>query len=79
MHATIIVAIVFSSIIIIFGIIAGTILTAIRMRHGGVSKKSRERFDEETRMIQEIYHGLTQMEKRVEALETILMGKEKHS
>jgi len=30
-------------------------------------------------MIQEIYHGLTQMEKRVEALETILMGKEKHS
>jgi phage shock protein B len=33
--------------------------------------------DEEAKMIQEIYHGLTQMEARVEALETLLLEKEK--
>ena len=73
MNAIIIVAIVFSSIIIILGMITGTILMAVKMRHGGVSRKSRQHHEEETRMIQEIYHGLTQMEKRVESLETILM------
>jgi len=36
---------------------------------------------DETRMMQEIYHGLSRMEKRVEALETILLErarKDKH-
>jgi len=48
------------------------------MRHGGVSRKGRQRYDEETKMIQEIYHNLSKMEKRVESLETILMeGKDK--
>lgn len=79
MQANIFFVIVFSSIIIIISIIAGTILAGIKMRHGGVSRKSRQRFDEETRMVQETYYSLTQMEKRVEALETILMGKEKDS
>ena len=82
MNAVIIVSIVFSSIIIVFGILAGTILTVIKMRHGGVSRKGRQQYDEETRMIQEIYHNLTKMEKRVESLETILMesqGKETSS
>lgn len=32
---------------------------------------------EETRMIQEIYHGLSKMHKRVEALETLLLDSEK--
>ncbi len=77
MHANIFFVIVFGSIIVLVSIIAGTILALMKMRHGGVSRKSRQRFDEETRMVQEIYHGLTPMEKRVEALETILMGKEK--
>jgi len=78
MNAVIIVSIVFTSIVLIFGILAGTILTIIKMRHGGVSRKSRQRYDEETKMIQEIYHSLSKMEKRVESLETILMeGKEK--
>ena len=82
MNAIIIVAIVFSSIVIVIGMIAGTILMAVKMRNCGVSRKSRQDYEEETRMIQEIYHGLTQMEKRVESLETILMesqGKETSS
>ena len=73
MNAVIIVSIVFTSIVLIFGILAGTILAIIKMRHGGVSRKSRKRYDEETKMIQEIYHNLSNMEKRVESLETILM------
>jgi len=78
MNAVIIVSIVFTSLVLIFGILAGTILTIIKMRHGGVSRKGRKRYDEETKMIQEIYHNLSNMEKRVESLETILMeGKDK--
>ncbi len=78
MNAVIIVSIVFTSIVLIFGIIAGTVLMIIKMRHGGVSRKGRKRYDEETKMIQEIYHNLSSMEKRVESLETILMeGKDK--
>ncbi len=73
MNAVIIVSIVFTSIVLCFGILAGTILTIIKMRHGGVFRKSRRRYEEETKMIQEIYHNLTRMEKRVESLETILM------
>jgi nitrate reductase gamma subunit len=80
MNAVLIVAIVFGSILLALTIIGGTILSAIRLRHGGVSRKSREADSDETRMIQEIYQGLSQMEKRVENLETILMdeyGKER--
>lgn len=40
---------------------------------GGISKKDRTANAEETRMIQDIYHGLSKMEERVETLETILM------
>ena len=82
MYAVFIVGIVFSSIIIIIGMVAGTILMAIKMRHGGVSRKSRQNYAEEAKMIQEIYHGLSEMEKRVESLETILMesqGKDRNS
>jgi phage shock protein B len=81
MYAIFIVGIVFGSIVLAIGIISGTILLAIKWRHGGGSQKSRTRSSEEARMIQEIYRGLSKMEKRVESLETILMdryGKEKH-
>jgi phage shock protein B len=32
---------------------------------------------DETKMVQEIYQGLSDMEERVEALETILLDREK--
>lgn len=82
MFAVFIVGIVFSSIIVIVGMVAGTILMSMKIRHGGVSRKSRRDYAEEAKMIQEIYHGLSQMEKRVESLETILMesqGKDQQS
>jgi phage shock protein B len=65
--------IIFGSLVLILGTICGTILFAIKFRHGGLSSRSREAQGEETRMIQEIYQGLSRMEARVEALETILM------
>lgn len=74
MTAVYIVTIVFTSVILIIAIIAGTILAGFRLRHGGgftaTDKKAR---DEETRMIQEFHQDLARMETRIEALETILM------
>ncbi|MCG8640615.1 MAG: phage shock protein B [Desulfobacterales bacterium] len=46
-------------------------------KSGGLSKKDKQSQAEETKMIQEIYHGLSKMEERVEALETILIESQK--
>ena len=39
--------------------------------------RNQELVDEETRLIQDIYHGLLKMEERVESLETLLLDREK--
>jgi phage shock protein B len=81
MNAVFIVAIVFAGIVIALAVVGGTILMAIKIRHGGLSQSGRQTETDEAGMIQEIYHGLSRMEERVEALETILMdgqGKDKH-
>ena len=43
------------------------------LRKGGGRKRSRAEEAEETEMIQEIYHGMSKMADRVEALETLLL------
>lgn len=68
-----IVGIVFGSLVLALAIVGGTILAIIRTRRGGLSRKSRKNEAEEAKMMQEIFRGLSRMEKRVEALETILM------
>ena len=55
-------------------IIIGIIKAA---KTGGLSKKEKEARAEETRMIQDIYYGLSKMEERVEALETILIERQR--
>ena len=77
MHGAVIVAIVFSGIVLALAVIGGTILIAIKILKGGVSRKSQRYHAEEARMIQEIYQGLSRMEERVESLETILLDREK--
>ena len=77
MTAACIVGIVFSGFILILAIICGTILALFRNRRGGLSRKSRENEAEETKVMQEIFRGLSRMEKRVETLETILMDHKK--
>ena len=73
MNAVLIVAIVFAGIVFSLAVVGGTLLMAIRMRHGGLGRQGRLAETEEAKMIQEIYQGLSRMETRVEALETILM------
>ncbi len=73
MNSIIIVAIVFGSIVTLAGLLCGTVLVFARMRRAGLSTSDRKANNDEAMMIQEIYQGLERMEKRIEALETILM------
>ncbi|MBT3177627.1 MAG: phage-shock protein [Desulfobacula sp.] len=56
--------------LIIIGIIRAS-------KTGGLSKKEKQNHAEETKMIQDIYHGLSKMEERVDALETILIERQR--
>jgi phage shock protein B len=77
MYGAFIVAIVFGGIVLALAIVGSTILVAIKIIKGGLSREGRSRQTEEARMIQEIYQGLSRMEERVEALETILLEQER--
>ena len=74
MSHALIIAIVFGSLVLIPAIIGGTIVLSIRILKGGISRRDQA---EESRVIQEIYQGLSAMEARVEALEAILLDREK--
>jgi phage shock protein B len=74
MKEVLIVAIVFASIVLSLAIIPGAILLAIKFFRGGQSAGAQA---EEAKMIQKIYQSLSHMEQRVEALETILLDREK--
>ena len=73
MHAVLILAIIFGGTILALAVIGGTILMGIKIIKGGFSRQSQQSHAEEARMIQEIYQGLSRMEGRVEALETIIL------
>lgn len=77
MHGVLIVAIVFGGSVLVLAIIGSTILMAIKILKGGLSRKGQKVQTEEARMIQEIYQGLSRMEGRVEALETIILDRER--
>ncbi len=73
MHVTLMLAIIFGGAVLALAIIGSTILMGLKIIRGGVSRKTRKLQSDEARMIQEIYQGLSQMEKRVESLETIIL------
>lgn len=77
MQGAAIVSIVFGGMVLALAIIGGTILMAIKILKGGVSRKNQNKQAEEARLIQEIYQGFARMEERVEALETILLDQDK--
>jgi len=77
MNMVLILAIIFGGSILALAIIGSTILMAIKIFKGGVSRKGQKLESEEARVIQEIYQGLSNMEKRVEALETIILDRER--
>ena len=74
MKEALIVAIVFGSFVLIPAVIGGTILMSIKLLKGGTSRKDQA---EDSKIFQEIYQGLSRLEKRVEALETILLDQNK--
>ena len=75
MHAIMIVAIVFGGTVLALAIIGSTIIMAIKIIKGGLSRTGQKSQTEETRIIQELYDGLSKMEQRVEALETIILDR----
>lgn len=78
MTSVIVVAIVFGSILTFAALVCGTILAIVKTRQSGLSKGAGQSQSDEAKVIQEIFHGLSRMEERIEALETILMeGQEK--
>ena len=77
MHGVLVLSIIFGGAILILAIIGSTILMAIKIIKGGVSRKGQNIQTDEARMIQEIYQGLSRMEERVEALETIILDRER--
>ena len=77
MHGFFIVTVVFAGIVLALAVIGGTILMAIKIIKGGGSRKDQKHLAEEARMVQEIYQGLSGLEKRLDSLETILFDREK--
>jgi phage shock protein B len=73
MTSVLVVALVFGSILTFAALICGTILALAKMRQSGLSKGTKNSRTDEAKIIQEIYQGLSKMEERIEALETILM------
>jgi hypothetical protein len=58
-------------------IVGSTILMAIKILKGGVSRDEQKKQSEEARIIQEIYQGLSKMEERMDALETIILDRDR--
>jgi len=73
MEGAFIVSIIIGGVVLALAVIGGTVLLAIRIIRGDASPEGRRRAAEEAGMVQEIYQGLSDMEKRVESLETILL------
>jgi phage shock protein B len=80
MHGAIIVGICIGGAILLIATLGLILIGIIRAaKTGGISKKDRQTHADETKMIQDIYNGLSKMEERIEALETILIERQKKS
>ena len=75
MNTVLIFMIIFGGSILALAIIGSTILMAIKIIKGETSRKGQRLESEEAKMIQEIYQGLSKMENRLEALETIILDR----
>jgi len=61
--------------IAIVAIIFGSIASVSIAKHGSKAKARAALSEEETKTMQELYRSLNKMEKRIEALETIIISK----
>ncbi len=65
----------FVFVIIIVSIVFGSIVSLAKTDKKSKSKRGANLSDEETRILQEIHQSLGKMEKRIEALETIIINR----
>jgi phage shock protein B len=71
------------AVLLIFGTpfiaVAGAVLIkALRVVTGTPSRREQKRLlDDEAKQMQELYQGLVAMERRIEALETLLLDRER--
>ena len=78
MHGAIFVGICIGGTILLIATLGLILIGIIRAaKTGGISKKDRQAHSDETKMIQDIFNGLSKMEERIEALETILIERQK--
>jgi phage shock protein B len=63
------------AVVLIFG--GPIFLIALAILKGGKTKKGQKMEADEARRAQEIYQGITRMEERIEALETIILERER--
>ena len=63
--------------LVVLAALGGLALAILRVFKGSPSWHGRAERDQETRTIQEMYEGLSKMEKRIAALETILLDPER--
>ena len=77
MEILLIVITVFGGIVLALAVIGSTVLMGIKIIRGGAGPRGQKTQTDEARIIQEVFQGLTGMEERVEALETILLEREK--
>jgi phage shock protein B len=76
MTAATIVAIACAGILLALATVCGTVLLAMKMRQGGLTRAGREAQAEETRLIQDLHRGMARLESRVDALETLLLERQ---
>ena len=77
MPEAVIVVTVFAGSVLILAIIGSTILMGLKIIKGGATPRGQKSQSNEARIIQEIYQGLARMEERVDALETIIIDRER--
>jgi len=66
----------FGGLILILSVVCGMIVMVMKIR-GSVSRKNQRHDAAEAEMIQELHQGLAKLEERTEALETLLLDKER--
>jgi len=68
---------IFILVIIGLPLLCGTIVAIVAIVKGSSAAKSRRLDEDETRLLQEIHQGMAKLEKRIDALETIVIENEK--
>ena len=71
------IAVIMVFLIPLAAVVGGIFLAALKIMRAPGGKTSAAEREEETRLIQDIYHGLQRMDERVEALETLFLEKER--